>query len=131
MTWIFPYRNSVQQTLPLSPRVQFIACSAWDSIQRNPGREHSHSISENSMASKYFNFCILRGKIEFNLSKNLCSSADEIARVCAIRTNHAIKNNILRYRALDKWAQQKSSFQGKGLLNVFLRTHKWVSIQSG
>lgn len=80
MTWIPPYRNSVQQTLPLPPCVQSVACSAWDAIERSAGHEPSHSISESSMAGKYFNFYILGGKIQFNLSKILCCSADEIAR---------------------------------------------------
>lgn len=54
------------------------------------------------MAGKYFNFYIPRGKIEFNLSKILCSSADGIAKLCAIRSDHAIKNNVLKYRDFDK-----------------------------
>lgn len=52
------------------------------------------------MAGKYFNFYILGGKIQFNLSKILCSSADEIARGMCCRSNRAIKNNILRCHQL-------------------------------
>lgn len=96
MTWIPPYRNFIQQTLPLPPCVQSIAWSAWDTRQRNLRHEYSGYISESSMAGECFNFCIPSGEIEFNLSKILCGSIDGIARVCAIRSNHAIKNNTLK-----------------------------------